>query len=83
MESEPGEELISYAQLQRIETLQSPYTQRTLEAIAHALDVSPAMLLEDDPVKDGEVIDLIRRLEKTGPEKKSTILTMLRAAVGD
>ncbi|MEL7111663.1 MAG: helix-turn-helix transcriptional regulator [Pseudomonadota bacterium] len=83
MESEPGEPLISYSQLTRIERSISPYTQKTLEAIAIALDVTPAMLLEDDPDKEGEVVDLIRRLEQAAPEKRTTILTMLRAAVGD
>ncbi len=83
MESRPGEQLISYSQLGRIERGLSPYTQKTLEAIALALNVSPAMLLDDDPTKDGEVVDLIRRLEKAEPVKRNTIMSMIRAAVGE
>lgn len=83
MVDDRGEEVISFAQLGRIERGISPYTQKTLEAIAAALDVTPAMLLEDDPDKDGEVVDLIRRIEQAPEDQKNTIITMIQAVVGE
>lgn len=63
MEREPGEPLISHASLGRIETGDQPYSQEVLEALAEALNVSRSALLEMDPTKEGEVIDLVRRLD--------------------
>jgi len=65
METEPGVELISHASLARIEKGEQPYSQDILEALAVALDTSMAMLIEVDPTKDGEVIDLMRRLDES------------------
>ena len=65
LEKEPGgDQLISYASLGRIETFKQPYSQEILEALAVALNVSKAALLEMDPTKDGEVVDLVRRLDE-------------------
>ena len=65
MESEPGIELISYAQLGRIEKGQQPYSQPILEAAAHALNVSVTDLIRNDPTKDSEVIDLLKELSES------------------
>lgn len=64
MESEPGEQLISHASIGRIETGEQPYSQDILEALAVALDVSKSDLLEMDPDKEGEIIDLVRKLDE-------------------
>jgi transcriptional regulator with XRE-family HTH domain len=63
LEQEPGEELISHASLQRIETGSQPYSQPILEAIANALSVTPTQLLEHDPTKQGEVVDMFAGLD--------------------
>jgi transcriptional regulator with XRE-family HTH domain len=78
MERTPGEELISFASLARIEKGQQPYSQPILEALAAALDVSVSSLLEVNPDADGEVIDLMRRLKGPDRDKAIAILkTML------
>jgi len=75
--------LISFSQLARIERGVQPYSQPILEALADALDVTVSQLLMDDPDKDGEVVDLMRKLNEIEDEKRATILTMVRAAIGD
>lgn len=74
MESEPGVELISYAQLQRIEKGQQPYSQPILEAAATALNVTVAELLSNNPTKDGAVIDILRALSESEKEQAIKIL---------
>jgi transcriptional regulator with XRE-family HTH domain len=65
MEVEPGgKSLISYASLGRIEQRKQPYNQPILEALSQALGVPKAALLEMNPNKEGEVIDLVRVLNK-------------------
>lgn len=76
MEAAPGEELISHVSLGRIETGKQPYSQPILEAAAKALGVSVAMLLEGDPEKDGEIIELVHRLS---PEKRRQAKAILEA----
>lgn len=64
LESEPGgEPIISHASIGRIETGKQPYSQEILEALAVALNCTPADLLERDPDAEGDVIDLLRRLD--------------------
>lgn len=76
LETTPGgEPLISFASLGRIEKGKQPYSQPILEALAHALNVSPSMLLEVDPNAEGQVIDLLRKLE---PSKRTQALEYLR-----
>lgn len=76
LESSPGEELISYVSLGRIETGKQPYSQPILEAISMALNVPVSLLLEADPEKDGEIIHLINRLT---PEKRRQAKAILEA----
>ena len=79
MESEPGVELISHAQLARIETGQQPYSQPILEAAAHALAVSVVQLLTHNPSKDGEVIDLLKSMSESEKSQAVNILKAMRA----
>ena len=65
MEAEPGVELISHASLARIEKGEQPYSQDILEALAVALDTSISSLIEVNPEREGEVIDLVRRLNES------------------
>ena len=66
MESEPGgAPVISFASLGRIENGLQPYSQPILEALSVALGVSKGALLEMHPDKEGEVVDLVRRLNRT------------------
>lgn len=76
MEVEPGgDEVISHVSISRIETGKQPYSQPILEALAEALSVTPAMLIENDPNKEGLVIDLVRRLDD---EKRKQALDFLK-----
>jgi len=80
MEKEPGGDLVvSYASLGRIETGNQPYSQEILEAIAEALQVSKAALLEINPEKEGEVIDLVRLLDDA---KRAQAMDYLRYLAG-
>lgn len=63
MEIEPGGDLlVSHASLSRIENGRQPYSQPILEALSVALNVPIPALLGVDPEKDGDVVDLLRRL---------------------
>ena len=80
LETEPGGDLmISHASIGRIERGQQPYSQAVLEAIAEALGVSVALLLEVNPEKDGDVIDITLRLNKASPELRQQALNIIEA----
>ena len=72
MEKEPGGELvISHASLGRIESGDQPYSEPILEALAEALGTTKSALLEVHPDKEGDVIDLVRRLK--GPKRDQAL----------
>lgn len=71
MESSPGVQLISHAQLSRIETGEQPYSQPILEAAAQALGITVPMILEVHPDKEGDVVDLMRILN--GPKRDQAL----------
>lgn len=80
LEEAPGGELmLSHASIGRIEAGKQPYTQSTLEAIADALGVTAAMLLEVNPDKDGDVIDITLRLNKAPPELRKQVIDVIEA----
>lgn len=64
METEPGVPLTSHANLGRIETFQQPYSQEILEASAIALNCTVRDILEVDPTKEGEVVDLMALIKR-------------------
>lgn len=79
MEKEPGEQLMSYVTVSNIERGDQSPTLEQLQALAIALDVTVTMLIDNDPDKDGEVIDLLGRITD---KNRATVLAMLKAAVG-
>lgn len=79
LEREPGEPLISRVSLGRIERGEQPYSQPVLEALAEALQCTPAELLTVDPTKEGEVIDLMRLIRSLDPQRLEMATRMLRA----
>jgi transcriptional regulator with XRE-family HTH domain len=80
LEQSPGGELlISHTSIGRIEKGQQPYSQPVLEAIADALGVPASMLLEVNPEKDGDVIDITLRLNKAPPELRKQAVDILEA----
>lgn len=80
LEQTPGGDLmISHTSIGRIEKGQQPYSQPILEAIADALGVTTSMLLEVNPDKDGDVIDITLRLNKAPPELRKQAIDILHA----
>lgn len=78
-ETPGGDLLISHASIGRIEKGQQPYSQPILEAIAAALGVPTYMLLEVNPDKDGDVIDITLRLNKAPPQVRDQAISILNA----
>ncbi len=64
METSPGEQLTSHANIGRIESFQQPYSQEIVEALAVALECTVPELLTVDPSKESEVIDLMRMIRE-------------------
>ena len=79
MEREPGEELISFASVGRIANEKQPYTEETLEALAHALDAEPWQLINVNPLVEGDVIDLMGYYRSLTPDQKVQAMKVLRA----
>ena len=80
LEQTPGGDLmLSHTSIGRIEKGQQPYSQPILEAIAAALAVPAWMLLEVNPEKDGDVIDITLRLGKAPREVREQAISILEA----
>jgi transcriptional regulator with XRE-family HTH domain len=80
LEDTPGGDLmLSHTSIGRIEKGQQPYSQPTLEAIAAALGVPAYMLLEVNPEKDGDVIDITLRLNKAPPQLRDQAISVINA----
>lgn len=78
LELEPGgEPLVSYASLSRIETGEQPFSEPILNALAAALDVTRAMLLEMDPEKEGRVVDLLNKMDRPTREQAIRMLELM------
>lgn len=82
MESEPGVQLTSHSNIDRIEKGEQPYTQDIIEAIADALEVSVTELLTVDPSKDGEVVDLLHLINKREKDRDAAIRMLRGLAEG-
>jgi transcriptional regulator with XRE-family HTH domain len=76
IEAAPGEELISFSSLARIEKGLQPYSQPILEGVALALDVPVTSLLSVNPNKEGEVISLLNKLDD---KRLDEVLRVIRA----
>lgn len=80
LEQSPGGDLlISHTSIGRIEKGQQPYSQPILEAIAAALGVPASLLLEVNPEKDGDVVDITLRLNKAPPELRQQAVDIIEA----
>lgn len=74
------EQSLSHASIGRIENGQQPYSQPIIEAIAHALGVEVTDLLSVDPTKEGEVVDLVRLIEKSNNQELA--MRLLKSLTG-
>lgn len=68
--------------LGRIENRKIAYTQPILEALAEAYMCEPWDLLNRDPFKEGEVIDLTSILRDVAPELRAEIIGYARGRIG-
>lgn len=78
--TDDGEEMISYASLQRYETGGQECSVTMLAAIAAALKVKPWMLLEMHPDKGGEVVDLFSKLRPDQQRQATAIIKAIAEA---
>lgn len=79
MEREPGEQLMSYVTVSNIERGDQSPTLEQLIAFAEALGVSVSDLIENDPNKNGDVVDLLRLIND---DNRATVVAMIKAAIG-
>lgn len=71
------------ASLSRLENGHQPYSQRVLEALADFYNTEPGYLLDRNPLKEGELIDLVAILTEKQKAQASAILNaMLQADIG-
>lgn len=71
----------THGAISQLETGRTSYTQEMLEALAVALDCSPGDLLNVNPLKEGEVVDLMRLLNKA--ENREMAIRVLKSMAGD
>lgn len=64
LEYEPGEELLSASQLNRVERGEQPYYPELLAALAHAFDCEPEDIIAINPLLKPELIDLMAVIRK-------------------
>ena len=75
----------SQSKLSRIESSVTPYNQDDLEAAAAAYGCTAADLINVNPLKEGEVIDLlslIRGVEPSARKAAIAMLTSLKSSTG-
>jgi len=77
MEAAPGEQMLSHASIGRIAKGEQPYSEEILLALADALDCTVPQLLTVNPLKDGEVIDMLTLLKDKDPATVRAILSGL------
>jgi transcriptional regulator with XRE-family HTH domain len=79
MIDQTGEEIISSVSVGRIERGQQPYSQPILEALADALQCTAEDLLSVNPLKDAEVIDLMRIIREMDAGKRLQLTKIAKA----
>jgi transcriptional regulator with XRE-family HTH domain len=68
------------ASISRIERGEQPYSQDILEALAEALAVTVADLIENNPaMPDAEVIDLMRHLDEREKQQAAAVIKAMFA----
>lgn len=70
---------MTHANLSRIENGKTGYTQRTLEAIAHALLCEPADLIMRNPLDKSAAWSILDQMKKADPETRARIAAVVEA----
>ena len=60
----------SQPKISRIERGETPYSEDDLYAAAHAYQCTPTDLIEVNPLKDGDVVDLMRMIRDANPQQR-------------
>lgn len=63
--------------ISQLETGRTKYTQDMLEALAEALQCTPADLLMRDPLREGSVWSIEDQLKRATPERRSQIIAVV------
>lgn len=69
----------THGAISQVETGRTSYTQEMLEALAVALDCTPGDLLNVNPFKEGDVVDLMRLIND---KNRDQAIRVLRALTG-
>lgn len=72
----------SQSKISRIESGKTPYNQDDLAAAAHAYGCSEVALIETNPLKEGEVVVLMRLLRDADPSIQKEILDFAAFKLG-
>lgn len=67
--------------ISQLESFTTKYTEETLEALAHALNCEPWDLLHVNPLKEGQVIDMMDLLREATPEQRAQAIGFVQGLV--
>lgn len=67
--------------ISQLESGSTSYTAETLEALAYALMCEPWDLLNVDPSKEGQVVDILDLLREASPEQRAQALGYVQGLV--
>lgn len=70
------------ASLSRLENGKQPYSERILEALAFIYDTKAGHLLERNPLKEGEVIDLMAHLDNAQRRQVEALIVAMQQGAG-
>lgn len=76
MTKDDGHQMVTNVSISRIEKGLQPYTQPVLEALAEALETTPAALIQFPP---GETADLFNRIVALDEEKRKQLKAFIDA----
>lgn len=68
--------------ISQLETGKQGYSEPLLDELADALSCDPWELLNVDPSKEGEVVDLTRMLKNASPEVQAEAIGYVRGLLG-
>ncbi|PWJ80601.1 DNA-binding XRE family transcriptional regulator [Pseudaminobacter salicylatoxidans] len=72
---------LSRTTISKIETKDSPYSQRILEAIAEVYRCSPAQLLMQNPSRPDSLVQLFEQAEKLEGDRRAHVMSIIEAAL--
>lgn len=72
----------SQSKISRIENGKTPFDEDDLSAAAEAYGCSPTDLIEVNPAKEGQVVDLMRLLRDADPQLRAEILDFATFKLG-